>query len=69
MTKLKPCPFCGNEDIKFWCEFPNGAKTFSVICEKCGGEIRRLVRRYRTEEECLEAIIKMCNTRNGGKEC
>ena len=40
-TKLKPCPFCGEEDIRKFTEY-NGCtptKYYILFCVECNGEI------------------------------
>lgn len=36
MAELKPCPFCGSEDLHIDYEIENGSpKTFYVVCMNC----------------------------------
>lgn len=36
-TTLKPCPFCGSDEVSFgYGEYGDGVKSIFVECEKCG---------------------------------
>lgn len=37
MDKLKPCPFCGNKQVKSTVTLENVG---IVFCHKCGGQLR-----------------------------
>ena len=34
--ELKPCPFCGSDDVDLQCYEDDG---FHVVCGKCGGNM------------------------------
>lgn len=46
MKELKPCPFCGSENIRIM-----GNSNFWCMCDQCGVETQT----YDTEEELIEA--------------
>lgn len=54
MAELKPCPFCGSNDVGCWMssqKFPNGKNPHWVYCDNCEAETGK----YCSEEEAIEA--------------
>jgi Lar family restriction alleviation protein len=41
MDKLKPCPFCGSDQIIVWPDYEFGDVTWDVMCKACGVHVRR----------------------------
>ena len=48
--KLKPCPFCGCDDIGIW-ENDEGYIGYQVYCESCGS----MADSYDTPKEAIKA--------------
>ena len=59
--KLKPCPFCGFENIELW---PMGAFD-SPFCESCGATIAESVTGEDTSEQ-IAAWNRRADKANGG---
>ena len=54
MTELKPCPFCGSDEVGCWAhygKFPNGKTPHNVLCDDCGSTTDM----YPSAEEAIEA--------------
>ena len=47
MAELKPCPFCGSEDLKI---YSNAFENYYVVCLGCGASGRN----YRSVEKAKE---------------
>lgn len=47
--KLKPCPFCGGEKVRF--AYLGTTESHAICCENCGAESNE----FDTEEEAIEA--------------
>jgi Lar family restriction alleviation protein len=63
MIKLKPCPFCGREEVGYFEErvrIMNNAFLMGVKCAKCGGA-------YMTSDIhlCPNDVFKAWNRRGG----
>ncbi len=66
MTDLKPCPFCGNENVRVYVglmEFHDG----EVACDDCGGSCGN----YPTRDDAIAAWNRRANepavARKGGE--
>ena len=54
MSELKPCPFCGSDEVGCWMssrQFPNGKNPHHVQCDNCFASSDY----YCTMEEAIEA--------------
>lgn len=58
-SKLKPCPFCGNEQVGIFVSPIAG--TNMIICEKCGADVCFF------GAECRGKAITAWNRRKGGE--
>ena len=58
MSELKPCPFCGSDDVGCWTSstvFPNGKHPHWVLCDDCFAKTDT----YCSMEEAIEAWNRM----------
>ena len=65
MNKLKPCPFCGGEDIEIQTLhlMPDGF----VSCKSCGATIDVQIRNcYNWKKKLVKALIESWNRREKG---
>lgn len=70
MEELKPCPFCGNRNLKLVRKSilykHKKAYVLSVRCNKCharGGTITNLTIPYAIKEDVEDAAIRLWNMR------
>ena len=59
MKKLRPCPFCGSEDVKLM----NGWYSSAVVCFDCGAGGPDITKRYKYEPEREKIAMKQWNKR------
>ena len=64
-VELKPCPFCGNEDLELYLEEKDGLYDSFVRCKDCGALLGECAR-YVIKEECESAIANLWNKHTGG---
>ena len=68
--ELKPCPFCGNSDIRIFAF--NVTSDCGIECGKCGANISTEVHWKKSEttkshdKRCQKILIKLWNRRAGG---
>ena len=69
---LKPCPFCGNDDLEFalchpqWAESEDDADYWcfwQILCPECGAEMENARMKDQTWEEAKQEIINNWNHR------
>ncbi|MBR0317201.1 MAG: Lar family restriction alleviation protein [Synergistaceae bacterium] len=68
--KLKPCPFCGNQDIHYYCYSDNNEENFyTVECHECGICIGINDKKYKTKSEAIKAWNTRANQNMELKAC
>lgn len=58
MLELKPCPYCGSEDI--YIGIPTSSTTAIVECEECGAVIEIDIQEYIDLEDLEELATCKC---------
>lgn len=66
MDKLKPCPFCGGEDIKFYA-FKIDPEV-EIICNNCGAMFSKLIcciaeTQEEHEQNAMKVLTELWNRR------
>jgi DNA-directed RNA polymerase subunit RPC12/RpoP len=56
MNKMKPCPLCGNEDIKVIAD-GNEVRYTKVMCPYCGFKVDKVVWEKTLKKELLRKLL------------
>lgn len=62
MEELKPCPFCGGNDINIY-EFKT-LPAMTIVCDNCGVDIDFRYSKRKTKQAVRNNTVKLWNTRS-----
>ena len=50
--KLKPCPFCGSEQIVLGCQYgeSNYDRAYSIVCKNCGARSKKFTQSITSDD-------------------
>ena len=63
-NELKPCPFCGSNNIVIYDKSFNSGPYYDIFCRDCQASVR-----FADESETEEGAVNMWNTRIAPERC